>query len=527
MLLTTILSEARDSTVLIIAVLTFIVLIVYRRPLGEALSRLSHFNLRRGNTELSASTTAPVPTGSSPGDEEMPDDEDKNPEALLKDDDEDTANVTDSDEPAALRARMVSLLFAGKDAEAQEVRDKLLTVEPDQRTRKIDRVRWEAVRYMTGSAGPEAMQMMRRMAEEEDIKAASLLFIGHCLADAGQLREAVEAYTQSAQATNDPSARAEAIRAAASTLSKAGRGDEAVETLKQAIRNTTEDGALAELWQGLADAYEQLQSPELRGIALQKVVELRGNDSKVRFRTAWAFSEADSALAPLVVHHYAAMLRVSEDSMAMNNYGVQMERLKMPIQAVSLYETAADHQNTLAMANLAYLLMGAGFSTEAQELLEKAADLPSPHENVGSATATLAERKEKEEKKKKEILATGQMLAEFTREYAVGMIEETLTLDVGGEWVWSDGGSVAIDRSDQEALELKWLTGSTEFELAAKMNGRCARGVLRKKAKADSWASSIGEAFLILEPSGTSVRIAQVVESRVEVRTLQRRADQT
>jgi hypothetical protein len=206
--------------------------------------------------------------------------------------------------------------------------------------------------------------------------------------------------------------------------------------------------------------------------------------------------------------------------MAINNYGVQMERLEMPIRAVSLYESAAELENTLAMANLSYLLIGAGFSTKAGKLLEKAANHSEPHENVASATAALAQQKEQEDEKGKKILAAGQKLAEFTREYGAAMIEEAFSLASTDGWMWDDGVAVNVERTDETTLKISWKIGSTDHELSAEINGRCARGRFEKKAKTDHWMSKQAEAFVILESTGVSMRVARVDADDVTIRTL-------
>jgi len=511
-----ILGELRDSTVLIIAVLTFIALMVYRRPLGEAISRLSHLRVRRGETEVTAATDGVSPaTEDVPSAEQSPDD--PSAQGTLLSQEETEHKDEKSDDPSALRDEMLSLLFDRRENEAKEVFSRLLAHEPDARNRKVDQVRWEAVRFMTGLAGSDALESLRRMAEDDEIKSDALFFIGNCLVHVGQLTEAIDAYLQSAESATTAQSQAASLGLAASTQVKAGRSDDAIALLKGAIRDATHDDALYGLWSALADVYDNLDDQEVRAIALQKAVELRPNATTVRFRTAWAYSEADAALAPLVAHHYDALLGISPDyAIARNNFGVQLERLEMPLHAVELYESAAERNNTLSMANLAYQFMGAGFGKQASAMLEKAASQPEPHKNVAKATADLAGRKATEGEKKRKLLAMGQQFAEFIREYGAAMIQEPLPLQ-GGAWVWDDGKQAELSEPSNHQLKVTWKSGTTDYELIADIRGQTARGQFRKQAGQDRWMSKQAEAFVIMVPSENSMRIARIDSDEITV----------
>lgn len=520
----TILGEIQDSTLALAIILGFVALMVYRKPLGVFLVRVAHLSFRRGDTELTAqATAAPAASDGAVSEDEGEISEDKGPQdSLVRPEDEEDSSLPN--EPQALRGRMISLLFKREEEEALRIREKLNEAEPDPSMRKADRARWEAIRHMTGSGGTEAMDALRRLTEDDQVSGTAWLFIGHCLVQSGELSGACEAYEKAIENARKPSLRTSAITSLAEAQAKAGRQDTALVTLKEAIRDTSDDDALFDLWLGLADVYADRDDHERRGIALQKALELRSHDTKARFRTAWSFSEGDSALAPLVAHHYEALLRFSpEDSTALNNYGVQMERLDMPMEAISLYRRSAERDYTLAMANLAYQYMGAGFASEAADILTKASAQESPHKNVAEATSALDRRQEKESQEKEKVLSAGQELAEFTRDLGTAMVQEQV-LPQKGLWKWVDGPAEVSIEFSKGRLEISWTSGSTEYELSVAIEGRSGRGEFRKKAEKDYWMQKESEAFLIISPDGDSMRVAKLETLKITEMELRHQA---
>jgi tetratricopeptide (TPR) repeat protein len=65
-----------------------------------------------------------------------------------------------------------------------------------------------------------------------------------------------------------------------------------------------------------------------------------------------------------------------------NNIGSARQALQLSAKAATSYRRAIDREETMAMSNLAYMLLNAGFLPEAQAICDAAFKLPDYHKNV-------------------------------------------------------------------------------------------------------------------------------------------------
>ncbi len=168
----------------------------------------------------------------------------------------------------------------------------------------------------------------------------------------------------------------------------------------------------------------------------------------------------------------------------------------MPISAVRYYRRAAKKKNTLASANLAYMLMDAGFYDEAKATLDGAKVEKDPHPNVGNAIAALSQRDEEEDKKREEILDRALSEQRFIKDYARSRFTaagENFT----GRWKGSKGEIIELV-CEGATLSATWTADKNKKEVvgsvvnrSAKITGCC----LTTKCQ----SSPTGRAFKVLE----------------------------
>src|SRR6185369_1067483 len=114
---------------------------------------------------------------------------------------------------------------------------------------------------------------------------------------------------------------------------------------------------------------------------LEKALEIKPENTSLRFDAAYAQSHTD--LSQLALANYDTLIRQEPDnSMAINNLGVEVDRLNMPIRSASYFKDSAEKNNTLAMANLGYRYLNRGFAKEAEEILRNAQKLENVYPNV-------------------------------------------------------------------------------------------------------------------------------------------------
>src|SRR3546814_18822125 len=84
----------------------------------------------------------------------------------------------------------------------------------------------------------------------------------------------------------------------------------------------------------------------------------------------------------MALFHYHSVPPEARDYGTWNNLGVAYENQKLPIKAIYSYKESKKLGNTLAMSNLAYRFLHAGFLDEAKSVCEEAAKVPDHHQNV-------------------------------------------------------------------------------------------------------------------------------------------------
>ncbi|WP_143738098.1 tetratricopeptide repeat protein [Erythrobacter donghaensis] len=246
---------------------------------------------------------------------------------------------------------------------------------------------------------------------------------------------------------------------------------------------------------------DEVSDSSLKIEALERVVLISPGDDDARFSLAYAHSEFGNQ--EMALHHYTAIPYARRTNFTWNNLGVAYQSLSVPARAVAAYGKAAEDGNTLAMSNLAYRLMQAGFVNEARERLEKALQDANPHKNVGEAYAELRDIEENENTTVKKILDTASSKIEWYRELGTAICKDRIP---NVNQIWSGPhGDFIIEITDNifsaryeyvvknNALALSSaITTTSRYECVFKghMLGHRATGEF-KKTRIGSTASSL------------------------------------
>jgi tetratricopeptide (TPR) repeat protein len=156
-------------------------------------------------------------------------------------------------------------------------------------------------------------------------------------------------------------------------------------------------------------------------VVMERIVDISPDDFGTRFSLAYKHSEMGSN--DLAFHHYLKIPYSERNETTWNNLGVSYKHFSMPAKSVLAYRKAEQMGETLAMANLGYLYMNAGFTEEAREQLDKALATDDPHKNVSLAYAALKDIPDAEEEKKKEVLQRAAPKTEFYRRCGRAIVE--------------------------------------------------------------------------------------------------------
>jgi hypothetical protein len=167
-------------------------------------------------------------------------------------------------------------------------------------------------------------------------------------------------------------------------------------------------------------------------------------DTDARFAAAYAYHQhGQSAMS---FFHYYESLGHKSDSAARNNAGVSARALKLPITATRLQRQAAEDGYTLAASNLAFELIGLGFTPEAEAILAKARQQQQQHERVGLAQAQITTSQNEEEESRKTLKTNFDLMSQWRQKHARGLLSKQ-PLDFGGTY---RGGNATIRISTTE-----------------------------------------------------------------------------
>ena len=226
------------------------------------------------------------------------------------------------------------------------------------------------------------------------------------------------------------------------------------------------------------------------------------SSESIRFDLAYKYS--NSVNEKLALFHYKKLVKYRNEDVDWNNLGVSQSSLKLPILSIRSYERSKQLGGTLAVSNLAYSYLDAGFHELAMKECEMAKQLPSCHPRLYEALAAAMKRPDDEREKEKEILEETSEFREFMRNVGAATTRElsvTKKLDFsykGGEVSFRIEGSKVFVKGRyvrRKALGLAGLLISSDDE--SKNRSEMVRvdgvGSIFGSAFEMSWKEQVGE----------------------------------
>ncbi|EOB6242440.1 tetratricopeptide repeat protein [Vibrio vulnificus] len=231
--------------------------------------------------------------------------------------------------------------------------------------------------------------------------------------------------------------------------------------LINALRSSDDANTRADVYKMLAEAEKKLGNSDLAACCLDRYTQLRPDDLNGLF--ASAYSAAETNITELAVYNYELLVnRCPSHPFAWNNLGVEAQKLNFPISSVNNYKKATEQENSLAMANLGYKLLHAGYTDEAENYARKAQEYESVHQNVYKLLSDIEWQKETEQTRWNELQATSYkkqaLYRKFTEKHYLGVPQNFV-----GTWVLeSEGCEIVIDTCHY--VDKQWTTTMNEGE---------------------------------------------------------------
>lgn len=499
---------------LLVLVLIIGVLAIYcRREIRDAIPRLTNLTMKKGDAELTiqkdAIAEAIPPSPNEP--EQTPPSE----RVEEKPDNKGALDPTGIDEPDEFTRLKIELFDALKAKDGQTV-TRILARLDDQDIDRDEKTRITALTYSLQYryGDPAALSKLQALTQKHEGGSPYVLshiytYLGEAYSQAESYNYAMKAYEQAALLTPEPE-KATLLVSVAHSIYHSGQKEEAVDRLITEITGTESPSAKSILLKGLAWIYEQEKDLALRAVALEKALQCDPSDFELHFNSAWSYGDLDVHTLPLV--HYRTYLQFDEESPnALNNLGVEYDRLGLPIHAVSKYTAASERGNTLATANLAYQYIDAGFVQDAKHLINKAKQVEDVHPNIGRALSAISVGEEAEDDTEEGILKTAREQQRFVLSFADAYFTKISTQAVfAGKWQLDDSDDedeVVTITAEGSQLVIGWSYGSREHQIRAKASNRGA--VITSYQIESSYSTEKGAdvGYMYLTPDGTKLLI--------------------
>lgn len=266
----------------------------------------------------------------------------------------------------------------------------------------------------------------------------------------GEHEKAAQHFEAAAQKAQSPLDKLHRYGDAAIALVKATRREQAHRLIDQikSMAPAVENGELTLLYTLRAIAEIEKANDDFCSLT-EKILDFHPADIYLRFELAYKYSEKGAE--DLSLYHYLKIPYQERTPITWNNLGVQFEHFELASKSVNAYRMSEEHEETLAMSNLAQRFTNAGFLEEAEEICNRAMKIKGYHKNVGSTISRIKSVPEAEEKKVEEIQQKAVLISEFFKNYGHALAQETVG-EYQGRWQGSECElSIAIKGNSFEA----------------------------------------------------------------------------
>jgi Flp pilus assembly protein TadD len=518
---------------LVAALAVLILPIAFRRSLVESFGRLKTLQLKRDKVELAAELT---------GTKLVKEAEAK--ELSTSEVQVDTKSIVGAPvaEPATQLAEveakdtsdpfitMIDAAFEERSlADTEEAYKKLQESTTDEEAKLENEAFYYYLRYDLGDTS--AISKLQDMSKAEKVAPYANQSLAYCYDTSGDYGKAAIFFELAAQgyekkgAANEPG-KIRNVLHAADRLFKQDLKQEAYARIMNEIVKTSNDLSLSDLYAGLASLYEQDGESDLRAIALEKAIAHKPNDIGLRFSAGLTYGKENATHAISLLHYKTLLQFNKKHASALNNIGVQYERLQMSIRSVRSYKESASLNQTLAAANLASLYTYAGFAEEAHQLLDNAKQQPKIDPRVGEEIARLAKKEDEEAKAEEAQLKIAREQQRFLLPFAEAYFVPALPHpDFEGLWTSSNGTLVTI--------HLNGGTIQANWAITENLNERFTGGVSNRAAKIKYerlWVPEIKDdryGYAYLSPDGKELHILIMGLATHTIEILKKNSDQS
>jgi tetratricopeptide (TPR) repeat protein len=473
------------------SILFVIVILIFRKPISDLIPRISKFTYKQGGASVGLETLAPLggasPAKSTPSTDEKPITNDPNSKI---------------DEIEASEGASFSLIHKafdeGRFEDAKAAFEQYSLKEEDKVELHIHQGFYQYLRFAKAkdNSAIEELRELARKADTEDSKFNSLVWLSFCFDLGMEYARQVELWRSALVEIKSEKLKNRIIINLAIALNDNTKSTEAKSVLVERLLATFDNDQKSALYEALSIVEKSLGQNSLSIYCRDKSLEFDANNRDKLFNSAYEASE--EGVDDISISNYIKLLKIDNDnSIATNNLGARAQEADLKIKAIENFKKASVLNNTLAMANQGYALLGAGFDDEAEKLANKALKTDNPHKNIYSLVTAINEAREKEDKEwaelKEKSLERQKIIRRYTDQFYHGNPKS-----LEGDWVVDNAGTTKITIV-HGMISASWAERAAIFEsgsFTAEINGRVSgstfEGKFIRKRDVDSPQTLLG-----------------------------------
>jgi tetratricopeptide (TPR) repeat protein len=325
----------------------------------------------------------------------------------------------------------------------------------------VEKISWAAfveyARILFGKDG--TLENLRQLSEKHKENVSVLRYLALSYKSLGEDEKTAETFVKAVSVESSAIGKMDLLGSAIESIAKKNPRQAEI-LLDQAKEVAFEDASLNQKILSIENSFSKLRKEDgFMFAAMERFLEAEPDNYSKRFDLAYAYGEAK--IHDMSMFHYQRIPPAARSDAVWNNLGVCYENQSLPVSSIHSYKRSKDLGSTLAMSNLAYRLVNAGFLEEAREVCAEAMQIDDHHKNVDSALAKLKDVQDTENETNNKLISFAQSVSDFYREVGVALLVPHLH-DFDEEWVF-EGARLRTVLSDREFS----ATGTVEESAAS------------------------------------------------------------
>jgi Na+-transporting methylmalonyl-CoA/oxaloacetate decarboxylase gamma subunit len=441
-----------------IVFLIMLLVIVNRRAISNLITRFTSINYKKGDSQIGIEAAAPTKEDSHK-DKELSNAIEK---PLTKEDSRASAEAKEESKENDWSVTAHKALDENRLEDAEKAFDQYASNEQDELKVEENKAFYLFLLFEKGkdNSAIQKLEELATTAKSEKTKHNTLVWLSFCYQDSSQVNKQISLWQEAVNSFTESELITRSIVSLAHALKSNDQSEDAKEILLSRLKVVNNDLQKSSIFSSLSEIEESLGNKKIAIYCKDKSMEYDASNRDELFDLAYSASK--QGIDTISISNYLTLLRIdSDNSIALNNLGVEAQSAGLKIKAVEKYIAASNKNNTLAMANQGSLLLEAGFIEEAEKIAKEASKKDDPHENVYSLLSNISKKRKEQNKEwdelSKKTLDKQKHIRLYTEQYYLGSYK-----NIVGDWVLDNGTILTIEKDN---TNITWIDSSQSLAI--------------------------------------------------------------